>query len=533
MAGVTGRDVERTVLEALVTDVAAGRGSSLLVEGEPGIGKSALLAAPLAAAEAAGCEVLFGHCDELAQRLPLAAMAQLLGVHPRPADSRRAQAAPSRRRLRTRAGRDVHLLVADPVGAATEQLLAHVDRLCASGPVVLALEDLHWADEATLLMWRRLCRTSVRLPLLAIGTCRPVPRRPALTRLRRELRPQGGRVLSLDRLSEADVAELAGALAGGNPGPRLAARLRSAAGNPLYVRELLDALVRGGALHRTAGTVELPADGRDTGELQALTDVVADRLAGLSAGAQQVLRIASLLGPEFSTADLTAVTGGDGLVTDGLPQGGLPTGGTLTGGLMTVVEEVLSAGVLESAGARLRFRHALLKEVLYEAMPSALRAGLQRHVAQELIAAGAPVERVAELILPAVREADGWEWEWLADNAARLAERAPAIAAELLEHALRQPDADCPRRHVLAGRLAALYFRTGPVDRAEELARSILLETCDRELVGRARWLLTSIALRAGRYQDVEANWRAALGDPRLAPRWRARLLALLALARG
>ncbi|MFD8781698.1 AAA family ATPase [Kitasatospora sp. NPDC059599] len=514
MVGVTGREAERAVLEGLVADVAAGRGGSLLVEGEPGIGKSALLAAPLAAAGAAGCEVLFGQCDELGQRLPLSAMTRLLGVPPRSSDPRHAQAAPPRRRPPDRAGRDPHPGGADPMAAATEQLLARVDRLCASGPVVLALEDLQWADEATLLMWRSLCRSAAQRPLLAIGTCRPVPRRPALTRLRWELRPRGGRVLSLGGLSEASVSELVGVLAGGTPGPRLAARLGSAAGNPLYVRELLGALVRGGSLDRAAGTVELPADGRDTGELQALTDVVADRLAALSAGAQRVLRTASLLGPEFSVADLTAAAGG--------------------AGLLAVVEEALSAGVLESAGSRLRFRHAVLKEVLHETIPSALRAGLRRHAVRELVAAGAPVERVAELILPAVREgADGWEWEWLADNAARLVHRAPVIAAELLEHALRRTDADCPRRHVLANRLAALYFRTGRADRAGELARSILLATSDRELVGRARWLLTSIALRAGRYQDVEANWHAALGDPRLAPPWRAGLLALLATARG
>ncbi|MFI5645458.1 helix-turn-helix transcriptional regulator [Kitasatospora sp. NPDC051705] len=528
MVGVTGRDVEQALLEALVTDVAAGRGSSLLVEGEPGIGKSALLAAPLAAARAAGCAVLLGHCDELAQRLPLSAMTRLLGVHPPSADPRHAQAAPARRCPQARSGRDRHGLATDPVTAATEQLLTRIDRLCTSRPLVLALEDLHRADEATLLLWRRLCRTAAHRPLLAIGTCRPAPSRPALVRLRRELPPHGGQVLSLDRLSEASVTELAGALTGGTAGPRLAARLTSAAGNPLYVRELLNALERAGSLHRAAGTVELPAGGHHTGELRALTDVIADRLACLSADARQMLRLASLLGPAFSTADLTAAARGGALG---------PTDAAGRGRLLAAVDEALSAGVLEPAGTRLRFRHALLQEVLHEAMPPALRTGLLQHAAQQLIAAGAPVERVAELILPAVRDADGWEWkrecEWLADNAARLADRAPGIAAELLEHALRQTDAHGPRHHVLADRLATLYFRTGPVERAEELARTILLETSDRELAGRARWLLTSIALRAGRYQDVEANWRAALGDPRLAPRWRAGLLALLALARG
>lgn len=206
--------------------------------------------------------------------------------------------------------------------------------------------------------------------------------------------------------------------------------------------------------------------------------------------------------------------------------------GSSAGSLLRVVEEALGAGVLESAGSRLRFRHGLLKEVLYEAMPTALRTAFLRRAAQELMASGASVERVAELILPVLDAAEEREWEWLVDNAERLVVRAPAVAAELLEHALRHTRPDDPRHPVLTARLAALYFRTGPLDRAEELARTVLRESADYELIGRARWLLSTIGMRTGRYELVVENWRAATADPRLGPLWSARLLALVALAR-
>ncbi|MGW3290829.1 ATP-binding protein [Streptomyces sp. NPDC001002] len=509
-----GRDAERAMVDRLVADVAAGRGASLLIEGEPGIGKSALLAHALAGAREAGCEVLTGQCDELGQRLPLSVMTRLLEVEVGSADPRRAEAALALEQPQEAAGWTMRLLAGDPVVAATEQLLVLVDRLTASGPLVLAVEDLQWADEASLLMWRRLCRASVQLPLLVIGTCRPAPGRTELEPLRRDLRSQGGRSIALDQLPEAQVAELARLLAHAVPGPMLTERLRSAAGNPLYVRELLDALARVGALHSAGGRVELTAAGEDVGELNALGDVIADRLASLSADARDVLRTASLLGPEFSVTDLAAGVGRD------------------AGSLLTVVEEALGAGVLESAGSRLRFRHGLLREVLYEAMPTPLRTAFLRRAAQELMAAGAPVERVAELILPVLGTAEDWEWEWLADNAARLVVRAPIAAAELLEHALRHASADDPRRPLLTAQLAALYFRMGPLDRAEELARTALRHSADYELIGQVRWLLSTIGMRTGRYELVVENWRSATADPRLGSVWRARLLALVALAR-
>lgn len=507
---MVGREREREVLEGLVGGVAAGRGGTGLIVGEPGIGKSTLLAAGLAAANAVGCQVLTVRCDEFGEQVPLAAMARMLRVRPDAADPRRPDADHGLAEQAPAAGWSTRLVIGDPVAAATERLLALVDRLCAAGPVVLAAEDLQWADEASLLMWRRLNRATVQLPLLLLGTCRPVPCPPELEWFRRELRGRGGRLVSLERLSDADVVQLAARLVGAAPGPALVTRLEAAAGNPLYVRELLDALARVGALSPACGTVELVEGDLRAAELDALGGVIEDRLHGLSPGTQEVLRAASLLGAEFTVADLAVVTGHG------------------TGPLLAAVEEALHADVLESVESRLVFRHGVLKEVLHEATPPGQRAVLRGRAAKRLISAHAPVERVAELMVPALEAVDGWELDWLAENAQRLADRAPTVALELLEHTLRHTPVDDARHPVLAAELAAVYyFRTDRFDQVERLAHDTLLGARNPEITGWASWLLVRIRMLQGRYEEVVAAGPAVSSAPAVPPLWQARIAAL------
>ncbi|MFG2526106.1 ATP-binding protein [Streptomyces sp. NPDC048527] len=509
VGGLVGRSAELALVRGLLRDAAGGRGRCLLVEGEPGIGKSVLLTEALAGAEAFGCEVLRGQCDELGGRFPLSVMTRLLGVDERSPDPRRAETARALKGEEAADGWTMRLLSGDPVAAAVEQMLALVDRLCARGPVVLVVEDLHWADEASLVMWRRLCQASVQLPLLVVWTCRPVARRAGLEQLRGEVRAREGVVVSLGPLAEEAVSELAGLVTGCVPGPRLAQRLASAAGNPLYVRELLAAAARVGALQSAERVVELVSGDRVARALGSLSGVIADRLDVLSAGAREVLRTAALLGPEFSLGDLGTVAA----------QGPEEMAGR--------VAEALDAGVLEESGARLRFRHGLLKEVLYEATPMALRAALHQHAAQALIASGAPAERVAELILPALEVTDGWELDWLADNARQLVDRAPEIAAELLEHTLGHTDTTDPRHAGLGSQLASACHWLGRDERAEQLARG-MLRTDDPERIGQAHWLLGRIAIRLGRQEEL-TRLAEAEPDPRVGDIWHARLLALRA----
>jgi DNA-binding CsgD family transcriptional regulator len=521
---VVGRERELAGFTGLLTDLAAGRGRCVLVEGEPGIGKSALLAAVLAATDGAGRAVSRGACDELGQRFPLSVLLETLGVDGGSREWVRAEAAaavsgaavspPATR------GWGVAMVAGDPVMAAAEHLLVLVDRLCAAGPLVLAVDDLQWADDATLLVWRQMCRATSQLPLLLVGTCRPVPRRPELDRLRRDIQAQHGVLIPLDRLRLADVSTLARRLAGGVPGPRLAGRLELAAGNPLYIREMLDALARAEALAVSRDVVELVDTGRpgrphrpeDDGSVVSLSAAIADRLDFLTAGTLKVLRTAALLGPDFSVTDLSGI---------------LRRPATALAG---AVEEAIAAGVLESVGPRLRFRHGLLKQALYLAIPSALRIALHRDAAQALMAAGSPVERVAELILAAMEAADGWELDWLVRNAAVLAQRAPAIAAELFEHALSHTAEDDSRYAVLEDHLAAVAFLLARYEQAEQVATRVLARTADPERRGQSIWILAYTLMRTARLANGIQLVAEACADPRASPVWRARLAALDAM---
>jgi len=185
-----------------------------------------------------------------------------------------------------------------------EQLLALVTEQCAVQPVVLVVDDLQWADQASIALWGRLARSAARMPLLLAGTMRPVPQREDLLALRR-VAGEATR-LQLAALTEPAVADLVAALAGGRPDENLPRLADGAAGNPLYITELVAALARGSGLTVTeAGAAELtgaPVPG-------SLSAAIADCLGFVTGSVRDVLRAAALLGAEFAVPDLAIVLG--------------------------------------------------------------------------------------------------------------------------------------------------------------------------------------------------------------------------------
>ncbi len=172
----------------------------MFVEGEPGVGKSALLAEGLASAPELGCLVLTGRGDELATRFPLRPLLDCI-------DSAVARSNPRRvaidELLQGPASGVGAFDRGNAVPAACEQLLALIDELCAANPVVLVVDDLHWADEATVQVWHRLARSVEELPLLLVGATWPVPQGGALDALRRRIGEPLGAVLPVEPLPEA------------------------------------------------------------------------------------------------------------------------------------------------------------------------------------------------------------------------------------------------------------------------------------------------------------------------------------------
>jgi len=506
-------------LAALVRAVARGRGGAAWVVGEPGIGKSALLAAGLDAAEGLGCRVFRAAADELGQRFPLRLLLDCLQVLPGAADQPRQEILA----LQRAGGPAGAATTADPVPAIVDRLLELVDRLCAEAPVVLVLDDLQWADPDSLLVWGRLGRLLKQLPLLLAAAYRPVPRRPELIQLRRQAAAADAVVLELAPLPPDSVAAMVGDLLGaGAIGPRLRQAVQRAAGNPLYVREMVDALTREGRVVAGGGSADLaanPATQRvePVGVPISLSDAISDRLGFLSDQALSVLRAAALLGTEFSVTDLAVLL--DRRVAE----------------LAPVIEEAAAAGVLVESGVRLAFRHALIREVLSDRTPAALRLALHWQAARTLATAGATAERVAQHLLaalPATADADaggvdGWVLDWLSGPGQVLGSRSPQVAAELISRTLAQAAPEEPRREELQATLAGLLVLTGSREEAIRLAERVRASTRDPARSAELTWTLAWGLINLQRYDEAGVAVAAALREPGAGPIWTARLDAL------
>jgi DNA-binding CsgD family transcriptional regulator/tetratricopeptide (TPR) repeat protein len=498
-----GRNRELGVLQDLLAGVKAGEGATVLVVGEQGVGKSSLLRAGVGGAEDQGGRLLWGVADELGQRIPLWLMSEIVAA---------AGAGPAGGAGLGAAGSEG---AADPVAAGAERLLAAVDRLCAESPVVLVAEDLQWADEASALVWLRLCRAVAQLPLLLVGSCRSGA---TVLRLHRGVTERGGVVLDIDPLGDRDVRALTSALAGGRPGPRLLGLLERAGGNPLYARELVDGLVRDGRVRVSGGVAEL-AEGAGTRAPASLAAAVGSRLAGLTDDAMQALRWAALLGAEFTVADLGVVSGRSAR------------------DLIPVLQAAMSAGVLAEAGMRLAFRHNLIRQVLYEGMPAALRVALHLQAARMLADAGALAERVAAQLMSAgldperaAAPVDSWVVEWLAGAAPALTYRVPEVAENILRAVLDQLPAGDPRRADLEANLVAVLFRLEKYREAEQSGERLLAGDTDQQRIAETTWLVAYATQRTGQVDEAIAQIERGLARPGLSEPQKARLLSLHAM---
>jgi DNA-binding CsgD family transcriptional regulator len=479
----------------------------VLIEGEPGIGKSTLVRAACVAATELGCQVFWGAGDELGQALPLLPILDGLRVR-EPSDNPRQETIVALLRGEVASGRSE-----DVPTALAEQLLALVDELCAAVPTVLVVDDLQWADHSSVTFWERLSRSARHLPLLLVGMMRPVPQREDLLALRHTA--DLAERFCLGGLPEGSVTELVGTLAGGKPDDELMDLADGAAGNPLYLTELVEALARSSGLTISdAGTAEL-TNGHAP---QSLPAAIADRLGFVPSWVREVLRAAALLGVEFAVSDLATV----------LSRGVVD--------LIPAVNEARAAGVLAESGSTLGFRHPMIRAALYEEIPAPVRAAWHREAGRALAQAGAPADRVARQLLQAVRwpgdatePMDEWILHWLDTAAPLLVGQAPRAAAELLGCAVARTSSELAQHDTLVRWLAEALYRVGDPGEAERVAQRGLAATSDPDLLVDLHWTLAQCRTMAGRFPESLATLNRALALPGISGRHRARLLVAIA----
>jgi len=440
-----GRDDEVGQLSAAVDRAVVGRLSVVMIEGEAGIGKTRLMAHALQTARDRECQVASAKAEEMEQNRPFGVIAAALDCARGAPDGRRAAIADL---ISAQDGRDhAGLTVSSDPGLlfrVVDALCDLVESLALDRPLVLGLDDLQWADPSSLVTLGALARTAVGLPVALIGCCRPFPRPPAMLRLFESLEQAGLQRLGLPHLGDSDVRDVVAELVGATPGPGLLAVVAGAAGNPLFVTELLNAIAREGSLRTTDGQAEVSGSALPP----SLHLTILGRLSSLPEEAIQVLRAGSLLGSTFSITELATVLA--------RPVSDLSPG----------VEAVISSGVLDERGVLLQFRHDLIREAVYADMPSSLRLALHREAAVRLAEVGSPSPRVADQFARGATIGDPEAIEWLTRAAREAASTSPETSAELLERAvglMAEPD---PRRDLLLVERADSLMSAGRVTEA-------------------------------------------------------------------
>ncbi|MBB3085319.1 helix-turn-helix transcriptional regulator [Geodermatophilus sabuli] len=357
-----GRRGELDCLEDLWTAVRGGARQVAFLGGEPGAGKSRLLAEFCALLHDRGATVLLGTC--------VAEFGPPYQPFVEPVEALLSATGPGgpRDALARLVGRSEDTAEPDTRRELYDAAVDAIRTLTRTGPVVLALEDLHWCGVAGLQLLAHLVDRTAESPLMVLGTHRTTApeRSAALTATIANLyRLDGVRRLDLAGLSTEDIAEY---LAHEATLPEHRARVAAAllrdrtGGNPFLLRELL---------RESAGTVPGPGASAPL----SVQDMVAGRLERLSAPERQTLELAAVVGEECDLATLLAVSAWGEDTT------------------LAALDTAVAHGLLESAGPAFRFPHSLARQAVLDLVPATRRAREHLRVAAVLEASGVASDR--------------------------------------------------------------------------------------------------------------------------------------------
>jgi DNA-binding CsgD family transcriptional regulator len=421
-------------LEALVEAIARtheGAGRSLVIEAPPGVGKSRLLTGARALARDAGLQVLEARGAVLEREFAFGVARQLFEqpvsiVTEQERDALFAGAAGLSRRLLGHEGSEVNPQGADAAFGALHGLYWLTANLADRGPLMLAVDDAHWADQSSLQFMGYLSRRLEGLSVLLVMAGRTPD--PDAERLWQELADDpAAHVLRPRALSEAAAAEvLRDRLDAEVDGEFAAACHRATGGNPLFLRELVAAL-RDAEIAPTA----VAADAVTAVGPPAVGRFVLRRLERLGSSATELARSVAVLG---DAGDLTLAAGVAGLEIEEARR----------------VADLLVRAEVFAPDQRLGFVHPIVEAAIYEELLPADRAARHLAVARLLDEAGAPVEQVATHLLQSAPAGEPGPVDVLR-AAATSAERrgAPAAAVAYLRRALDEPPPAAVRAEVL------------------------------------------------------------------------------------
>jgi serine/threonine protein kinase/tetratricopeptide (TPR) repeat protein len=322
-ARLVGRDREMEEARTLLAGLAAGRGGLLLVGGEPGVGKTRLAQTILDEARSLGALCLVGRCYEMEGTPPFTPYIELLDYVARSIPARTLRdalgdAAPEVARILPSL-RQTFPDIPPPLDLPPDQQRRHLyaqyrefnARAARVAPIVVLMDDLHWADEASLGLLEHSATYLATMPIVVIGTYRDVDldvNRPFARVLELLTRQRLARRIALRRLPEERVAELLAVLGGGPPPAALAHVIHAETdGNPFFVEEVFQHLKEEGKLFDEAGQWRAELRVEDLAVPEGVRLVIGRRLERLTPECRAVLTSAAVIGPRFGLKILEAL----------------------------------------------------------------------------------------------------------------------------------------------------------------------------------------------------------------------------------
>jgi DNA-binding CsgD family transcriptional regulator len=469
---IRGRAGELKVIGALVTALVQGRGGVLVIEGPPGIGKSRLLTEVMALADKGGVRTLFGEAFEYQQTVPFFSLFMAtLRADPPVGDADALRRLGGSEDLRYWVVHDL----ADAIHAAA-----------AETPLAIVLEDIHWADNGTLLALRSLATAGPGVAVLWVLTARTGAGGPGVQETLSVLQRADAAVVRVAAMSPSAVADMVCDLMRANADESLLNLAAKAHGNPFLVRELVGGLGEEGRLNVSGGRAVASGHGLP----RRLGAGMQQRLDHLSSGAGEVVRVAAVLPDRFSAGLLAAML-------DRQPAS-----------LMSAVQEAVCADLLVEDGEQLRFRHDLLREATRQSLPQSIRRAIERQAASIMLRMGAAPAEVATHLARSAEPGDREAIGALRQAAQSVGHSDASAAADLSKRALELLPADDAEHGQLVAETVELLNRASRHEEAEELAVAALSEAASPQEEAEIRLRLPTLHKHSTQ-RRVEENRRA------------------------
>jgi DNA-binding CsgD family transcriptional regulator len=487
---VRGRDAELASIGVQLDRVRSGVGAVVLVEGEPGMGKTRLLTEAVRVAGRLAFRVGAGAAEPGAGVVELAPLMTALfdGSHPllEPSALAELRSLPEQR----------YWLLQD-----LEMLL---ERAALAGPLVISLDDLQWADSGTAAALLALPVRLADLPVAWILAFRPNQGSAQVMSAIEHLDHSGAERIVLGPLDDAAVAQLAEDVIDAEPDDALLDLVKGAHGSPFVLTELLSGLRDEDLIRVVAGRAKLV----EARLPRRVAFTMRERLRSLSASAREAATIAASLGRRFSFTDLANMLDRQPAI------------------LLGPVEELMDSGILVESGDRLAFRHDVTREAVRESVPVSARRALDRQAADVLLVAGAAPVEVAAQIAASAEPGDEQAISILLRAGEALATTDPGAGADLSRRALELASRDHHLRGPLLAQTAVLLHSAGRVDEARAFAETHLRDAlpADQE----AEVLLGIAGMFRVPPDARVAAGRQALAVPELPVHLRAQHLAAL-----